>query len=487
MENIKELHNIIPDFRQITKDDIRKIPSINIIEDYIIYTYPNVIYNYNNIMKFLKLCENIYNSIPNNTTVIAPGDSPSRVIKTIQLIYQKHDNLFIGDKNINIISFPLSRSLRKTSPKLIDEYLSSLSIPSENIIYLDYINIGQTHQLIQDSLRRLYNNNTLSLPKINIGDYIKHDNFFNYMISCAEIIHSRCHPVYKLECEKIPINYFRSNVLLIYIYLSAIGVINFNRSVIPSFVNLSIGIMDLTYYDIEHNKFTTKLCYLNSFDNEKCNILFPNGKESTILTNTIFKLENIREPSNITSLYSSNNHNIVSVTLINNNILIGYYDGYRLDIGNGDYGLCYNPFIIDIKNINLHTPFNIDLIKINNLYSVDYFNNGVLTTNSFYIINYHNNTLQYIKEHDFIREKQEFQTYWINASLIQNITIIPKKRSSAFSLKISGNGILHYFNPITNTIKERYASWIYNHGFIETNDYTLSIINPLIVSFFPST
>jgi len=486
MENIEELYNIIPNSRRITKDDIRKITDIKLIEDYIIYTYPNVIYNYNNIMKFLKLCENIYNDIPNNTTVIAPGDSPSRVINTIQLLYHKHDNLYIGDKYLHIINFPLSRSFRPYSPKLIDEYLSSLLIPSENIIYLDYINIGQTHELIQDSLRRLYNNSKLSLPKINIGDYLKQDSFFNYMISCAESIHSRCLPIYKLECHKISINQFRSNVLLLYIYLSAIGLINFNRSITTIFDKLTIGIMDLTYYDIEHNKFITNLCYLSSFDKNKCNILFPNGKESSILTSTIVKIENIRHPSNIPSSYSLQNHNLVTITLINNDILIGYYDGIRLDIGDGNYARYYNPFIININPTNLYTSYSLDHIKINNLYSVNYYNNGVLTTNNFYIIDYYDNNLQYIKESDFIRERKELQTCWMNKYLIHNMHLIKNKKLPSSSFNISGYGLLHYFNPLTNTIDERYDYWINNHDFIETNDYTLSIINPLIVSFIPS-
>ena len=102
----------------------------------------------------------IFNSLDNDDVLLAPGDSPSKIIQVMKINYEHNPGTFIMNgfkKRIKIISFPLSGKLfdDERLDKYLFEILKSNNVgPKDNVIMIDYKEQGETYNNIRLSMAR---------------------------------------------------------------------------------------------------------------------------------------------------------------------------------------------------------------------------------------------------------------------------------------------------------------------------------------------
>lgn len=468
---INRLHNIIPNDKLINHEIISALTEDDIfsLQIYMHYTFPEVLSNYDALINFIEGCRNIHNNIPKGSVIIAPGDSPSRVCHLLNLLY--------NDKSYQILNFPLSSSYSKTNPILIDSYLKTIIKEYNNLVYLDYVGSGRTYRLINNSLIRLSENITLKFPSMNIADYIDIGELFTCLVSSAENINARALPIYKLEYSYNPINIFRANAIVTYLYLIAQ-----NKIRLQPFENsqYNFGCEDIyrvQYYDVKECIFIEKIAAIDRhpINESRIKLLFLTGETECISINTFVSIERLYH--NFPSIDFSTKKGLVKIKLINNVELTGYYDGISLDIGDGNGSRNYNPFITNIDVID--DRLNLVDIRPKNLYEMEYYDNGVKRIKSIYCTMNYCGVIGYIQEKDFILKRRPSNTSWVSLFLIIKVN----KQEQNMSHSINGIGILQYYE--NKSLQKKYDNWVTNDCYYETIDGTLSIIKSSALTFDP--
>lgn len=213
-ENILDL-KFIPSDQFITSNEVFILSDREITElqTYCYYTFPEYITN--NINDLVILAIKILEQIPTDSVVLVPGDSPSKLILLLKLLYEETPNLFHYDDNykqIKFIMFPISGLSDSVNDKLLDKYLAEIIIrnnvsPNDKLVYLDYILGGGTYRAIKNSLSRIFNDQNIRLEKFNIAN-------ISDVIITSENTHSRCVTKYNLGTELININVKRCNAIV---------------------------------------------------------------------------------------------------------------------------------------------------------------------------------------------------------------------------------------------------------------------------------
>jgi len=137
--------------------------------------------NYTGLYIILDLCKYIIEKLNDNSIVIAPGDSPFKIIQLINMLYQTEPETYVYQikkkiiyKHIKFVMFPISglSDIRTVPKNILDDYMNQVwrenNITSfDNLIYLDYSAGGGSYFSIYESLVRLTGNKDLKLEKIN--------------------------------------------------------------------------------------------------------------------------------------------------------------------------------------------------------------------------------------------------------------------------------------------------------------------------------
>lgn len=276
IHSFERVQALIPKDRLITKDEIFNMTDLDIhdLKIYFGYTYPKESYsnNYECLLNILHICDKIFLSLQNGDIILAPGDSPSKIVYLINTFYCLGDENYLRQEDVlklKFVQFPLSGiSGSITDYSLLDNYLRYiLSINNvhnvNNIVFLDYFDSGGTYYNILSSLKRITGNNNFQMKIINLktfedeminGDECK----LNYvkMIAESELINSRCISKYTLgstEPSLIIGNALRCNVILIILVLLRYEKLG-EMPMIPSEPDLSQftgKFANITYYDTE--------------------------------------------------------------------------------------------------------------------------------------------------------------------------------------------------------------------------------------------
>jgi len=188
----------------------------------------------NNNYQCIRFVEVIINSILNilddGDIVLSPGDSPSKIVKIIQIVYGNKDNYTVINngipttKHIRFISFPISSVGSYVDPLVIDNYLLSIITNNHisslsNIKYLDFISQGGSYKNILKSLQRITNSNII-IPTINLAEYQPVDeecqNALKFIFDTSEGTRSRCLPNFNLYETRslLPDSLLRCNVVI---------------------------------------------------------------------------------------------------------------------------------------------------------------------------------------------------------------------------------------------------------------------------------
>jgi len=277
---ISKIIGQIPTDHNITIEEINKLNVYDFqIAFYYLFPHSFSVENYTNLNYLISLVYSVMTSIPDNAIVLAPGDSPSKVIALINLLfriestdgknyyhytyqtnkfdfYYHHkyqangrtmDNIFnLFNKNppyedktkrIQFIQFPIT-GLQKDNFSIQDlsKYLQQILIDNkvdynkELILYdLDYASKGITHNKLEKALKLLNPNIQLRIIDLNylIGQIIKrfNINFYNYLdifhlIDVSEQTKTRCMPKYNLFNSEIEFMNLRGcNLIVTMLYL----------------------------------------------------------------------------------------------------------------------------------------------------------------------------------------------------------------------------------------------------------------------------
>jgi len=479
---IEFLHKIIPDYRNITKEEINEIKNFYLdgLKAYIYYTYPKILSDHSEINKFIQACRDIFEELPDDSLIIAPGDSPARIVRIIDLFYKTGDNQYVNNKSMNIVNFPLSSSYRTITDDLIDNYVEGLikfgkiTLSFNNIIYLDYVGGGNTYKLLLNSLRRVTGNSNLTMSMIDIKSYLDVGEMFFCLISAAENMEARYMPIYRLEYKCGDLNLFRANAIISYLYLSAFTNLELDRYSPADLLNVfPRKIYNITYYSIPKRKFISDIIYYQERIDDTVTVVFLDGKEICISINTIVSLD---EWGSSTSLCTDIDPGFISVTLINGAELKGYYDGNMLDIGDGKGLMKYTPFFITINATKIKlidNPETID-IKEGYLYKIEYYNNGTLNEDIVYVKWFYLKLIEYITKDNFVVQNRDPESHWMHSYLIKSL-----ERISTDSPIVTGTIPLKY--KYDNEIRTHIANWITKEHYYETANGTLMILRPLIL------
>ncbi|GAG54573.1 unnamed protein product [marine sediment metagenome] len=156
----------IPESRLIESSDIDKLSKENI---HILMTYYEQKYGKIEYVEiFNDLIKDVFNCLNDGDVLLAPGDSPSKIIQVMKINYEVEPGEFIINgvrKNIKIVSFSLSTA-QTTKPSEIDKYLfgileSNNINPNDNLIMIDHTEYGKTYKCIRSSIARYKGINTL--------------------------------------------------------------------------------------------------------------------------------------------------------------------------------------------------------------------------------------------------------------------------------------------------------------------------------------
>jgi hypothetical protein len=469
-EKIRSLHEIIPHDRDITKPEILLIKqySLDALTAYMYYTYPKGFRQCEPIMEFICGCKRTYEQIPEGSTIIAPGDSPARVVKLIDLLF---------NTNCQIISFPLSSSYPKLSPKLIDDYMRQIieSNP-HNLVYVDYIGSGSTYQLLLESFRRIYGDEQLGMQKINLSDTITATNFFIELISSAENINARHYPKYELEYSIGVNDMFRSNVLITYFYLIYDNggkpmKYNYVDTIRDHFDFLEpTALYEISYYDVSHTCFQTKLISCQKLEFDVLCVSTISGEIEKIPLNTIISLT-FRQRAYQHHIQKG----IVSVKLIDGRQMCGYYSHEKLDVGDGHGSGYYDPFFDTIEVINDQPSALVDIVR-DCAYEMEFYHNGQLSKEFVYITGMQYDDVEFIKQEHFVLHRQKVQKSWISKYLIHKLD-----KKFTRTIDCCGYGILKYSDH--GQMYSVCDQWLIGEHYYENNDRTLKIVFPAIIEF----
>lgn len=346
----------VPEDRFITKDELFSLTDNEIyqLQTYCYLTFPPDVssHKYENLRTLTNMVNYILNLISSDSILLCPGDSPSKIILLLQLLYDD----YLEKNNIKIITFPLSgHSNYNNTKRYISKILNDNNITTgDNLIIIDHFNTGSSYNIIMNILLKQFN---IIVPLINLSDIWKKsngfkiytpieikfmseygadvdeeihpaDNIYNELIINSEDTHSRCIPKYKLYQKMTNINVKRCNAIVTLMALLILNKLNVDI-IFPNLLNFKLNKNEpyrVTYYDPSGIKSKREILL---FENKKellLEFINLNGQYVPIVENLIINVENIDHNIHITEEELHNFENqYVKITLLNNRNLIGYY------------------------------------------------------------------------------------------------------------------------------------------------------------------
>lgn len=256
------------------------------------------------VLDFVSL---ILHKLPNNSIVVAPGDSPTKIINIINMLYRDNDGLYtykksngsVITKKLTIISFPISKlSVGAIDQTALDSYfLKVLNVNKIDIntlqtelflydhdfetryddldkydkgkifeylgndrqvkfVYLDHTEGGGSYRALKGVIRRFFDRELFDFDMYSIWhDMIYPPTFslrrlpgcfltYSSVIADAERLGARCIPRYELGNEIKPINLMRCNVIMAVMYLLALDMLDL--SIQHEYINIDemMGIIE---------------------------------------------------------------------------------------------------------------------------------------------------------------------------------------------------------------------------------------------------
>lgn len=275
---IQGVVNRIPSNRLITRLDISKL-QIDDIKMVFNYTFPKSFSknNYRELGYLVELTVQVMKEIPDNAVIIAAGDSPSKIVNLINLLWKNNDTTYFPQrsKTIQFIRFPLSK-VKNIGLESLSNYLKQI-LESNGIDYqrqtrfidLDYIESGASHQKIGAALQLL--NYNIVLDQINLRDLwidladqtgidLENVDVFD-LIKDADIYDARCVPEYPDLNSSVPqLNLRQCNLIVALLYLKAIQKLG-KTPLLPTIQGNFL--MDETFYSVDYYDLSTNTVKTN--------------------------------------------------------------------------------------------------------------------------------------------------------------------------------------------------------------------------------
>ena len=450
LDDIYKVHKVIPSDRAITRTDIVGLTQ-NQIESLQMYAFYTIDYSISENEHFclkaiLTLCDRVFYAIEDGSVVLAPGDSPSKIIQLINLMYHQGGDVYLKDsveKSITFVNFPISRLTRPSFDLgLLDKYLSKVLqnvTIDDKLVYLDYFSTGGTYNTLLNSLRTIMGDINLEVPSININELWKqvgnkecYDTFMR-LIAETERVEDRCIPKYTLGTTMRNINMMRCNIIIAMLYLLYLGRLShdvFLQNVTNDNLYPKGDLVKMTYYDISLLGLNTVICLLHYYYYPFIDIeVIVDGsyklKEEAIFLGSIVYMEKL--PIEISqSELGAHKDKYLRVTLINKEIFEGWYYGGRAFSIGLDYIHISNVFISKIEPKPINNP-NIDIkFFLGSISEITYLGNGKLTTEIFYIDSLIGGCTCVTPDHFIVHNIEEKVGNFtiVSLPLIQNITLI---------------------------------------------------------------
>lgn len=184
---LMDVYDSVPSDKFISNDDLKYYLQDDFIHKFKIYSsyvfdYTHL-YNLKNLAYYL---DELLDNIPDGTVIISPGDSPSKIIFYLKLMYMIDNNVYqyidddnnIVTKNITFINYPISEiqvpSISSHTKDIIDNYTQAIInyyhlTPDLEYVFLDYIVGGSTLRTISKSFSDVLGTD-INFDFIDIGD-----------------------------------------------------------------------------------------------------------------------------------------------------------------------------------------------------------------------------------------------------------------------------------------------------------------------------
>lgn len=424
LDDMTKALQIIPSSRHLTKEEITFFnqEAIRVLQTFFWFTFPERFNreNYQCLRLILNLVRNVERVLPSDSLIIAPGDSPYKVVQLIKWLYP--------EKNFRFVEFPLSYLRRSYSKEALDDYLEKVfsEIELKNLVYLDHVERGYTYMAILESLRRISRNPNLGMIQVNLDNYQKDQHYcqsYKEMIIDAEDLEVRCVPSYNVSTGVIKTNNIvRCNLLTSILYLLATNKIrrNLNLPSVGNLDNLNQEYLDLTYFEIATNEVVARRIKVNAvYENTIYVLGLVNKitlKNYEILKGTLIHAE-IVDYFPVTDLGSYEN-SFIHATLVNGYYFIGWFNSVTFDIGCGQPKSIPKEFFQSIERVNNpYQPVDISPYQ-GKICQLTHLCENKLTIENFYL-----GKEGLIPEEDFVTE-QNSQYYQIDPHLIYQVKII---------------------------------------------------------------
>lgn len=256
--------NLIPGNRNLNKRDFSRFNKED-IEDLQTYIQETSFqwfsdYDFKYCKVVLDLIDVVIHKIPNDTTVIVPGESPFKFVQLIKLIYGIGGNLYRYDcenecieKKLTFVEFPISglkKLLMKDKNDFIEYFYEQMKdylpvLPDEddyiesipNVYLLDYSDRGASFELI---LEAMYSKFNYGISNMDIRHYVNKltdvkdeketeemNKIIGYYFINSEVTDCRCQKKFEINMENKDItNIKRCNAYIAFFYFLYTGEIN---------------------------------------------------------------------------------------------------------------------------------------------------------------------------------------------------------------------------------------------------------------------
>lgn len=238
------IKKFIPMDRLITAQEILSFSTdqIQTLQTYTFYTFPYQVSSdeYRCLEIVAKVGYDVLQILQNGDVVIAPGDSPAKIINLINLLYRIGPNVYQDpntgeEKTIYFLSFPLSalgraRKLGLAEEKLHQQYIQQILTNNEialdsNFVYFDNISSGATLSKLNTIFEKIIGK-PIQLQVLDLGQVWPSTLCQDVLdiMDGAEHTGSRCIPKYRIS-SMLPImpkiNLLRCNVFTTMVFLHA--------------------------------------------------------------------------------------------------------------------------------------------------------------------------------------------------------------------------------------------------------------------------
>lgn len=196
--------------RELTRDELFALErkDIEVIKQYIIDTFPKELSdnNFSCLEEIRSSIKIFFSMLQMGDIILAPGDSPYKLIKIINNVYD-----VIG---VKFIIFPLS-GIMNIPENQLDTYLKDILAQNDvtslnNVKIMDYSDSGASIIRLNDSLLRIfgYDEEEYEIPVINT--HITRDTYclalIDDLFALSERSESRCMPTYSVSGRIFPPN-----------------------------------------------------------------------------------------------------------------------------------------------------------------------------------------------------------------------------------------------------------------------------------------